>query len=1133
MRKGMSHNLKGQRLTVILLALARTLSYATSLPTNSILTSSEPAPRFAAVYAVKENAGKSNYMPISEDCQDLVFQPKGASQGFCSMPGDYVWQCKNKSLVLFKCVLFANKPGKRPTHTILSVTDGTSGLHSDTRYKFWAPSGKLNDKVYDDMLTSVPSDRPGAVRARTSFFNEPLLFEFFNLKVNHPSPPFSFAVKGILSGALSLVLNNGTLTLDRIDLVDGNRSTHTRLFSYHKCANISASQALKLRLNPRNFSLSWGDAKMTSAPLPHGVDFRAWGGRTRLSITRTTTVSFRVISELQPSLDPLRPNITDQSYPHYDPLPAVIDGGVPDEVAGFPSTSYPMGEAQPKAKYGVLDLMRPPFFGDPTGARDSTTALERAIEFTRWHYYTLYIPEGNYTITRPVIGIQTHRMLSTGHLPGPLKHGYSGEFLLDGVSSRYTPHYLVANEGATLVVPPSTPSFLDPLKPAAVLSLRMVNAIGKYEPNAQYGSVVIGLTIRIGPHNAGAIGFRLRGAQGSGLEDVAVIFEGGSAPDAGISGVVGACGSGGAHHGIRVLGGRYGLDFRTSQPASTLSYATLVGQSCGAVVYSGFETLTAVGVSVQDFHGDVAILAGFLPGSLRNNKYPNDDCFLPSMGADDQKTSSLIAGMMSWADSSISFAGKELNSAVPSRVAFSTSRSLFLQNVFVFGAKLAEFKKIMPNTPSHTKKIEETFHASAYRENMWTKVNVFAHGQDPPPYAGHPDWQLRAPTFINGVRYPSGEDVLKNIDFSSRKPPKQLCSKHHWGMAIRFPTFMSNHTLNVRDIGAMGDGIHDDGPIIQHALDSVGNGGIVLIPRGVYAISKTLRIGHGVSLIGVGKHVCTLTPSKSFQLAEYINSVTPMVKIDGDNVTLAFLTITVWNTLDSVSAIHWIGGGGVFRQLWFHRASPCGATPTASCHQLPVKINHPIMLVSGEKASLDIYTFFLEDCCHDGKFPWLPNAFWDGFLAGPQGSGYRHLKIEKGAGPVNILHLNCEHGTGDVICEINNAHDVAIYGFKTEGNKRSLDIINSKNVELFGTGGCGCVPNGTEGLYRVLNSTGILLANVMGQGERPSPQENNEFGEAGCDPSVSFRVEWGTGPKPLNRTRPFDRPVAFVLSKGQ
>ena len=143
------------------------------------------------------------------------------------------------------------------------------------------------------------------------------------------------------------------------------------------------------------------------------------------------------------------------------------------------------------------------------------------------------------------------------------------------------------------------------------------------------------------------------------------------------------------------------------------------------------------------------------------------------------------------------------------------------------------------------------------------------------------------------------------------------------------------------------------------------------------------------------------------------------------------------------------------------------------------------------------------------------------------------MKIEKAAGPVALYHLNCEHGTGDAICEFSGANNINVYGFKTEGNTVALDIVGCTNVSLFGTGGCGCVPNSTVGkgvsLYQVRgNSSGVLLANVVGQGSRRSPAKNNPFGEAGCDPSRETRVRWEEG----GVTTPvLDRPVLFWVGE--
>ena len=45
---------------------------------------------------------------------------------------------------------------------------------------------------------------------------------------------------------------------------------------------------------------------------------------------------------------------------------------------------------------------------------------------------------------------------------------------------------------------------------------------------------------------------------------------------------------------------------------------------------------------------------------------------------------------------------------------------------------------------------------------------------------------------------------------------------------------------NVRDFGAMGDGIEDDSEAIQHAIDVAG--GLIEFPRGDYRITKPIMV---------------------------------------------------------------------------------------------------------------------------------------------------------------------------------------------------------------------------------------------------------------------------------------------------
>ncbi len=60
------------------------------------------------------------------------------------------------------------------------------------------------------------------------------------------------------------------------------------------------------------------------------------------------------------------------------------------------------------------------------------------------------------------------------------------------------------------------------------------------------------------------------------------------------------------------------------------------------------------------------------------------------------------------------------------------------------------------------------------------------------------------------------------------------------GLAVAAPPAQSDqHVIDVRDFGAIGDGISDDRPAIQAAINAAPVGGSVYIPQGIYNLSKT------------------------------------------------------------------------------------------------------------------------------------------------------------------------------------------------------------------------------------------------------------------------------------------------------
>lgn len=74
-----------------------------------------------------------------------------------------------------------------------------------------------------------------------------------------------------------------------------------------------------------------------------------------------------------------------------------------------------------------------------------------------------------------------------------------------------------------------------------------------------------------------------------------------------------------------------------------------------------------------------------------------------------------------------------------------------------------------------------------------------------------------------------------------------------------------NNFLNVKDFGAVGDGIADDAAAVQSALDKAENGGKVYIPAGNYRIGRTLYIGDGTAVYAqpdARLFVCEKSPKK-------------------------------------------------------------------------------------------------------------------------------------------------------------------------------------------------------------------------------------------------------------------------------
>jgi len=78
----------------------------------------------------------------------------------------------------------------------------------------------------------------------------------------------------------------------------------------------------------------------------------------------------------------------------------------------------------------------------------------------------------------------------------------------------------------------------------------------------------------------------------------------------------------------------------------------------------------------------------------------------------------------------------------------------------------------------------------------------------------------------------------------------------------------SGYWLNVKDFGAVGDGVTNDSSAIQAALNAAaaaGQPGVVFLPGGKYIVQTTITLKQGVELLGTGSHDTATQPGSELR----------------------------------------------------------------------------------------------------------------------------------------------------------------------------------------------------------------------------------------------------------------------------
>jgi hypothetical protein len=399
--------------------------------------------------------------------------------------------------------------------------------------------------------------------------------------------------------------------------------------------------------------------------------------------------------------------------------------------------------------------------------------------------------------------------------------------------------------------------------------------------------------------------------------------------EGGLTGIEGLPGSGGSDSHVTVIGGKWGIDGRTTQPSATLSAATLTGQSCSALIHEGSETLVAVGLNASlrpGAAGPAIVSAGLIKPAMVG-------CPLPApasvpYGSDSEPRlggNQAHSGQLSLIDSVVDASSADFD------VALLVQASLVLSGAYFTGAATAV--RLMPMRNSTQ---AFTLNSTAGRRG-WVAADLAALA-DNAQSDGHYEYDTAG--YVDGARVP-GNPVLLSVrsgDASVAAPPPGLVQSHHWGSDGNALVFDAEGAFSVKDApyGAVGDGYTDDTAAIQAAIAeaarAVGksdsrafaSGPIdapmqaVLLPRGVYRVSQTILVPPGVALVGVAKHLSVLITTPGGLTGSVPLPGSPpsaVVHVAGSAVlppsAVGFLSVTVPEHIANASAMMFEAAGRV------------------------------------------------------------------------------------------------------------------------------------------------------------------------------------------------------------------------------
>ena len=527
---------------------------------------------------------------------------------------------------------------------------------------------------------------------------------------------------------------------------------------------------------------------------------------------------------------------------------------------------------------------------------------------------------------------------------------------------------------------------------------------GKDTSASLYGATLRGIHIDMG-QNPGVSAVSMSGAQYCTIEDVLID---GADFDAGVSNLPG---SGGGVVNLTVRGGKVGVRQNQFRPNPTLVAVTFENQSVSAV-------------QVLDARGPV-ILTGF---KVVGPAQPNDSYRAFAINPSGKPNVEKGCASLCLVDGSIEISG-ERGVAIANK-----ARDFSMNNVLVKAATIVD-NGASGKVPGGA--------------NRWLRVPVYAFT---PPEAG-------STISVGGVPNPV---FPPPIPVSASGP--MGISSHSWG---DLPSWEDDKLVDVvKDFGATPENINardDDGAAIQRAIDSTttsGNphfGKTVFLPRGHYHVAHPLILRSGLKLVGAGKFISVIQPSR-----EWANAEGPVVQ--SQDVPAGSLMLSDFAVL------------GYTHTMFLHLQTPnivmrdvatelvMESRPRGFNASNPPEV--PYILFSGHAGGkiYNVCTDHIEGRGGDTRRP----------------SRYNLLQVKANQGPLTFYQLSIEHHGVSPQLLLDHARDVTVVGFKYESPGELLNIIGGEHIKFFGGSGNYNLENPNDrAIIVVENARDVLFQSLV------------------------------------------------------